>query len=138
VLLIDNVGDAPSDANIQVTDTLPAGLSFVSASGSGWNCAFTTKLTCTYDGLANPLAPNDTPLVITVNVTVLSSAPQAIVNTAMVETSGELNLTNNVNTAMCVAPAPAPLLSPFGTILSGLVLLGVAFITLRRQNFSGC
>jgi hypothetical protein len=33
-----------------VMDTLPVDLSFVSASGAGWNCAFTTKITCTYDG----------------------------------------------------------------------------------------
>ncbi len=49
-LTIANAG--PSQASsLSVTDTLPAGASFVSASGSGWSCSGTGPVTCTLPSL---------------------------------------------------------------------------------------
>jgi uncharacterized repeat protein (TIGR01451 family) len=46
-ILVTNNGPSPA-ANVVVTDVLPAGLTFVSASGSGWTCSFSAPtVTCT-------------------------------------------------------------------------------------------
>ena len=52
-LAVNNAG--PSDAaNVSVTDTLPAGVTFVSAVGTGWACTnvASTSVTCTRATLA--------------------------------------------------------------------------------------
>jgi uncharacterized repeat protein (TIGR01451 family) len=135
-LTIDNVGDEPTSGMITITDTLPTGLTLVSASGPGWDCSGSTQamVLCTYDGLTTPLDPTDPPLVITVVATVLPSANAVLSNTATVQSDGDLNQTNNADSAVCssIDPAPAPALSPLGLVFAALVLLGVAFASLRR------
>ena len=52
LVVVDN---GPSDAaGLSVTDTLPAGVTFVSASGTGWTCTNTgnVSVTCTRPTLA--------------------------------------------------------------------------------------
>jgi uncharacterized repeat protein (TIGR01451 family) len=136
-LMIDNVGTEPTTGPIVVTDMLPTGLTLVSASGAGWICNTppATTVTCTYDGLTTPLLPADPPLLITVIATVLPSAGPILSNTATVQSDGDENPANNTDTDVCssVPPAPAPLLSPLGMVLAGLVLLGVAFLGMRRS-----
>ncbi len=63
-LQVDNAG--PDTAtSLTVTDTLPAGVVFVSVSGTGWSCSESTgTVTCTRDELAAGSAPP-----ITVSVT---------------------------------------------------------------------
>lgn len=79
-LAVTNNGPA-SASSVSVTDVLPAGVGFVSASGTGWTCiqSFGT-VTCTMPtlavGAANP---------ITINVTAPASG--SVVNTATVSSS---------------------------------------------------
>ncbi|GIV83010.1 MAG: hypothetical protein KatS3mg052_0017 [Candidatus Roseilinea sp.] len=56
-LLVTNAG--PSSAtSVTVTDNLPAGLTYVSASGSGWSCSFSAPtVTCTTPTLSVGAAP---------------------------------------------------------------------------------
>src|SRR5438128_2704111 len=64
-LSVSNAG--PSNAaSLSVTDTLPAGTSFVSASGTGWTCTGTATVTCTRASLAVASAPDIT-VVVTVS-----------------------------------------------------------------------
>ncbi len=53
---VTNNGSGPTTGNITVTDTLPAGLGFVSNTGAGWSCAAGAQnaqiVTCTYTGAA--------------------------------------------------------------------------------------
>jgi uncharacterized repeat protein (TIGR01451 family)/fimbrial isopeptide formation D2 family protein len=82
--------DGPSTAHeVEVSDTLPAGLAFVSATGDGWTCTPPPaepvegqKMTCS---LADPLASGASATPITVTVTVLASAYPSVANTATVE-----------------------------------------------------
>jgi uncharacterized repeat protein (TIGR01451 family) len=55
VLTVSNAGNVPTSQPIRVIDDLPAGLSFVSATGSGWSCAATgSVVSCSS---STPLAP---------------------------------------------------------------------------------
>jgi uncharacterized repeat protein (TIGR01451 family) len=82
------------DNVVTVRDTLPAGLTFASASGTGWSCSAAGQIvTCTHAPTLNPGA-SFPPLTITVNV--LESAAPSVVNNVVVSTpSYELITPNN-------------------------------------------
>ena len=84
------------ESGVQVVDALPAGLSFVSASGTGWSCANAGgTVTCTATGT---LASGATAAPITIVATVNTTA--SIVNTAVVSgTLADPNSGNNTSTA---------------------------------------
>ncbi len=81
-LQIANAG--PSTArDVSVSDDLPAGLDYVSASGTGWTCTNAGQsVTCDLD---DPLASGASAAPITVVVTVLASAYPGLDNTATVD-----------------------------------------------------
>jgi large repetitive protein len=78
-LTVTNNGPTPSPGPIVVTDSLPAGLTYVSAAGPGWTCAaVAAAVTCTLPtGLAL-----DASSTITLHVTIGSAAYPSVVNTA--------------------------------------------------------
>jgi uncharacterized repeat protein (TIGR01451 family)/LPXTG-motif cell wall-anchored protein len=86
-LAVTNLGPSAAAGPITVNDPLPAGTSFVSASGSGWTCdpittgAVGATLHCTLPG---PLMVGATPGAITVSVGVPSAQTAAVANTATV------------------------------------------------------
>jgi uncharacterized repeat protein (TIGR01451 family) len=84
------------DNTVTVTDTLPTGLTFNSASGTGWSCSASGQVvTCTH---AAPLNVGASFPVLTLTVNVLESAPASVTNTAVVSTpSFELNAANNTS-----------------------------------------
>jgi uncharacterized repeat protein (TIGR01451 family) len=70
---------------VSVTDTLPAGLTYVSAAGSGWTCAAVAQVvTCSR---ATPLDPGQSYPPITLTVAVGAAAAPAVVNTARVSSA---------------------------------------------------
>jgi uncharacterized repeat protein (TIGR01451 family) len=77
-LSVSNAGPSGADS-LTVTDTLPAGVTFVSADGSGWSCGETAGVvTCTRAALAVGAAPD-----ITIQVTAIDNGG-IIENTATV------------------------------------------------------
>ena len=105
-LTVTNNG--PSDAaNLTVTDTLPAGITFVSGSGGGWACSNVgnVSVTCTRAALvAGATAP-----VITVVVTAPAQAA-SLTNTASVaSTTADPNAADNTATASTTVTASADL-----------------------------
>lgn len=81
-LNVFNAGPAAETGPITVTDTLPAGLTYVSASGSGWSCSASGQVvTCTRTG---SLAKNASASAITVTATVANTATGTLTNTATV------------------------------------------------------
>jgi large repetitive protein len=86
----------PSDAaDATITDTLPAGLTFVSASGTGWTCSPSGQdVTCTHP---TPL-PSGTTTVVQMTVHLASTATTPITNTATVNsTTPDPDTTNNTD-----------------------------------------
>ncbi|MGI8610384.1 MAG: hypothetical protein ACR2MY_14370, partial [Candidatus Dormibacteria bacterium] len=101
-LLIANAGPSPSGA-LTVSDTLPAGLSFVSATGAGWACSAAGQvITCT-DAAGLASGANTT---ITLVVGVGAAAAPSVTNTATVTgTTADPNPGNNTsNDATVVGP----------------------------------
>ncbi|PWK17629.1 putative repeat protein (TIGR01451 family) [Arcicella aurantiaca] len=112
-LTVNNTGTAPTNGLVSVTDAIPAGLSFVSATGSGWVCsAVGQNMTCTTN---NPILVNgSSSIVLTVNP--LSSG--AVVNNASVVGGGDStpSISNDVNTTINEAPTPNLVISKSGPV----------------------
>jgi len=90
-LKASNVGSAASAGQITMTDSLPTGLTPVSATGSGWACAISGQtVTCNTTAL---IAAGQTsqPITLLANVIGLGS----VTNVASVSGGGETNAANN-------------------------------------------
>lgn len=98
----------PEGNNIVVTDSLPAGLSYVSAAGTGWTCGVAGQaVTCTH---LPPLAPGQTLPPITLTVAVSAPAWPSVSNTAKVASiSFDGNTANNSSTSVKALSGGAPL-----------------------------
>lgn len=91
---VDNHG--PSDAaGATITDTLPAGLTYVSATGTGWSCsALGQALTSAYPGSL----PAGSTTTVTVTVQLGSSVTGPVINTATVSSpTPDPDLSNNTD-----------------------------------------
>ena len=103
LLVVSNAGPTADPGPVTVTDTLPAGLRYVSATGDGWGCTATgPAVTCTRAaGLA---AGGSTQIRLVVDM--LPAAYPSVSNTASVSTSAEDTEPGN-NTATDTAPVGA-------------------------------
>ncbi|CAN5524834.1 hypothetical protein BH11ACT8_BH11ACT8_07170 [soil metagenome] len=102
-LAVSNVGTAKSQGPVTVTDTLPAGLTYVSATGSGWSCSQAAgKVTCTR---SDSLAAGSAYPGITLTALVADGAPAQVANTGTVAGGGDGVVANNssVDSAPTVA-----------------------------------
>lgn len=81
-LSVSNNGPSTEPGTITVTDTLPTGLGYVSATGTGWSCgAVGQDVTCTHAG---PLNSGASLPDITMTVSVAAAAAPSVTNTASV------------------------------------------------------
>lgn len=90
-LQVSNVGTVPSSGAVVISDPLPAGMSFVSGSGTGWDCAADGQdVTCTSTGAvaAGAAAPP-------VTLAVTPTAAGQVTNTATVSGGGQTNILND-------------------------------------------
>lgn len=80
-----NNGPQSATGTITVSDTLPAGLTYVSATGTGWACSNSSgTVTCTRAG---PVTSGTTLPAITLTVAVGAAAAPSVTNTATVASS---------------------------------------------------
>jgi len=95
VYTLDVTNNGPNDATgtITVTDTLPAGLTYVTAVGTGWTCgAVGQAVTCTRPG---PLANGASAPAITLTVSVGAAALPGVTNTVSVTSGAFDNVVGN-------------------------------------------
>jgi uncharacterized repeat protein (TIGR01451 family) len=84
-LSVNNGGPQSAVGPITVSDTLPSGLTYVSASGTGWACSSASGVvTCT---TAGPVANGVTLPAITLTVAVGAGAAPSVTNTATVSST---------------------------------------------------
>ncbi len=99
-LSVENVGSGPVAGLITVTDPVPAGLTVVSASGSGWTCGVAGQVvTCTVTpagGLATLASLPD----ITVTVNPLPAAVPSVTNTATVANANDTDPGNDSSSSV--------------------------------------
>ncbi len=109
LISVENVGNADGIDPVTVTDALPSGLSFVSASGTGWACSHAGgTVTCTSD---DHLHAGEQAADIVLNVSAAAGAAgQTVENTATASTSSDGDLANNTasdSVGIGVLPPPA-------------------------------
>jgi len=94
------------DNTVRVTDTLPAGLTFNAASGTGWTCSAVGQVvTCTHAAPLN-VGASFPPITLTVNV--LEAAAANVTNSVTVSStpSFDLDTGNNTDTDATVTIDP--------------------------------
>ena len=105
-ITVNNAGPNVEPGNIVVTDTLPAGLSYVSATGTGWSCsAAGQNVTCTRTG---SLAVGASTSTISLTVAVTAAALPSINNTATVTGTNFDNISANNNSTATTPINSAP------------------------------
>lgn len=119
-LIVSNAGSTATTAPITVTDPLPAGLTAVSATGTGWTCSIVAQTTtCTS---ADVLAPGASSNAISIDVSLTAGFSGTITNTATVAGGGERNVANDqAQDVTTVAPAADLTITKQHT---GILLLG--------------
>nr|WP_242029057.1 isopeptide-forming domain-containing fimbrial protein [Coleofasciculus sp. FACHB-712] len=136
----------PTNNPITVTDTLPDGLSYVSATGTNWSCSASGQVvTCTYSPnlVAEPgeVLPD---IVLTVNVN--SAAVPKVTNSAIVSTPGDdpndpnnPNGSNNTSSVDTTVIQPPPDLSIEKTHTGNFIVgkQGVYTLSVRNSPTSG-
>ncbi len=120
-LTLTNVGSSATAGVTTIIDDLPVGLTYASASGSGWACsAFAQRVTCLH---ANSLAVGVI-ATITLDVVVANDAPAVVVNIASVSTANDTNAGNNqssdVTNIQGGVVAPVGSLTPTRTVIAGI------------------
>ena len=107
-LNVSNIGSVTIRGITTVTDVLPAGLTFVSATGTGWNCPYTAgtrTISCVRTAAGNVDPGGSLPPII---VTVTATTSGSITNTASVSHPSEPASKTGNNTAS----DPTTILSP--------------------------
>ncbi|HEX3896863.1 MAG TPA: hypothetical protein VHW73_11680 [Rudaea sp.] len=137
-LRVANSGNATATGAITVSDDLPAGLSFVSASGSGWSCTATGQtVTCTSTDALSVGGSS----VIDLAVNVASDAPSLVVNQASVACGAPCVASGNPATdptTITSQSSPAPVVSTptltvtgFLSLLALIVVVGSLVLNIR-------
>lgn len=101
-MVVTNNGPYTEAGPITVTDTLPAGMSYVSASGVNWTCGASGQLvTCTYKP---SLAPNLSAPALTITASVDQAGK--MINTSKVAGTSDNNEANDTASDEATAVAP--------------------------------
>ncbi len=92
-----NGGTSPTTGSVTVTDTVPAGLTLVSASGTGWFCFGNT---CSR---SDPLGPGASypPITLTVNIAANASSP--VTNVITVSGGGSASFSASATSSLTIA-----------------------------------
>ena len=105
-LLVSNNGTGPTTGTVTVTDTLPAGLALVDATGSGWNCVIAAATaTCSR---SDALAQAQSYPAIQIRADVAAGATSTV-NEATVSGGGDTTPNDNVaRDSVSISPAGQP------------------------------
>jgi len=117
-LTVSNGGPNATSGTTTVSDTLPAGFTFVSASGTGWSCgAVAQVVTCTN---GNAIANGASLPAITLTVSVAANAAASLTNTATVSNPTFDNVAgnNSASDPTTIVQLPDPLVIKSEVVLN--------------------
>ena len=124
-IVVSNLGPSPAGGTV-VSDVIPAGTTFVSATPSQGSCSGTSTVTCTLGTIANGGSANIS-LVVTA-----PSTSGSVSNTATVTSSNpDSNPANNSATATAIASASIPTVSPLALMFLAVAVSVTALLTRR-------
>ena len=103
-ITVSNVGPGPTRGTVEVTDSLPSGLTATAMSGSGWTCTL-APLSC---NRGDALAAGASYPPIALVVTVAANAPDSLTNVAIVSGGDETNTANNTASDPTAVINPIP------------------------------
>lgn len=134
-IAVSNIGGTASAGTYTVVDTLPAGLTFVSGTGTNWACSNVGQVvTCTNSTV---IAASSSGSSISLVVTPGASAVPSVTNTATISGGGDTVLTNNTTvdvTAVTPLVPPVPTM-PQWMMIGLMALVGLAgFAALSRRQ----
>jgi uncharacterized repeat protein (TIGR01451 family) len=123
-ITVSNSAVVPTAGTVTVTDVLPAGMTAIGISGTGWNCTQPGG-PCTRTDVLAPSASYP-PLTLTVSVGAVESL--AVVNVATVSGGGDISPGNNTaaDPTRIIQPAPVPVMSRWSLLAAVLMLLALA------------
>ena len=137
-IAISNIGATASAGTYTVTDTLPTGLTFVSAAGTGWTCGNVGQVvTCTNSTV---IAASSSGTSIALTVLPSAAAVPTVTNTATVSGGGDTVLTNNTTTDVTIVQPivpPVPTMSQWATMALAGLLMMAGYVALRRRETAG-
>jgi uncharacterized repeat protein (TIGR01451 family) len=126
-LAVKNNAAANPAANVNVTDVLPSGLTFVSSSAEQGSCAGTTTVTCAL----GTLGPGQS---TSVSIVVQPTTEGPVTNTAGVTTSAQDTGNANDNSTVTTTVAPVVIPPPPIPVLSDLTLTPRSFLAARGTD----
>jgi conserved repeat domain len=119
-LTLDNNGPQGAAGPITVTNTLPAGLTYTSVTGTGsWVCSTLGQVaTCTWAGTYN----KNVPTTITIVAFITGTAPASVTNVATVSYPGldDSNLANNTASTTSAVTVRSVATTPDGATITHL------------------
>ena len=105
LLTVTNTGPTATPGPIQITDPLPPGLTYVSATGDGWTCTeANNQLTCTHTAGLDVGGSAS----VTVTVDVHAAAAPSVTNTATATAPGSPPASATDTASVTVPPSPPP------------------------------
>lgn len=114
-LVVSNIGAGPTLSAVNVADSIPAGLTITSMTGTGWAC--TVAASC---GRADVLGPGGSYPPVMVAVSVAATSPLSVINSAVVSGGSELNVANDVASDPTVVNPALTILTPIPNAISGI------------------
>lgn len=136
---VANAGPDPAPTGVRVTDTLPANLTFVSSSGTGWACSSVGQVVTCLNGSNVAVSGSAPQLLITAQVSA-GIATGTVTNPATVEALdnflGDGNPSNNTSTGS-VEVVPGADLAVGKSVSSPVVSDGPVTFTLTPRNNAG-
>ncbi|MCG2595272.1 DUF11 domain-containing protein [Ramlibacter sp. XY19] len=139
-ITVSNAGSAATSGTYTVVDVLPATLTYVSATGTGWSCSNASgTVTCTSSTVIGARATNPNPITLT--VTPSAGAAPTVTNTAAISGGGEPASNNGNNTSTVgnvVCSTSCPDLRPNKTLATSSMTVGTTVTyTLSVTNVGG-
>ncbi|MBZ5521076.1 MAG: DUF11 domain-containing protein [Acidobacteriia bacterium] len=94
-ITVSNAGLSDTDGTlVTVTDSLPAGLTAATATGTGWSCTIAASVTCTRTDVLTH-GTSYPPITLTVNIANNLPLSLTLINSAQVSGGGDTNALNN-------------------------------------------